>query len=1208
MVIPGMDVDDPIVQLSGRITARVNGDDPRAALDPGLLDEVAALRRLVAGRGGDRQARKVLSLLTDYTAACVHFARHRQLGARDGEQDLRAAIELFRSVHEYLPEYVPWSLRSLFGKGAEVVDGTIVERAETLVREGTRLVREATARHDSELLHRGVAVLREAVDATPAGHPLHGQRLTSLCAGLLAQQELTGDAQAAADAVATARKAVAVTKPGSPFHADSLHNLGRVLRARAIVTGDQAVEDEAAEALDRAAAALPDDHPDRADCLRELGLLLVLRAEARNDGAAMARAVDTLRRAVAAAGEAHPGYFELLEQFGLILALAHDRTGDRRHLAEHAEVFRRAVALMPAAHPERPRFQGRLAAACRQLFANTRDPAAIEEAVSVSRAALAEARSTARRASALGELGSALTERFSVTGDPADLDAAVDALRQAISADPAEPLWRSGLASALLARHLATGDAACLDEAVRSARAAVAASSADDPMRPLRRNLLGRVLWHRGDLTADRESLAEAITTLGAAAEELLDDRPLQLTIRTNLGSAFGVLYRLTEAADALHRAVAAFQWVVDHLPAGHVKRGLYLGNLGSARFRMYRLTGERADRDAAIGILAEAVRLRELPDPPGFLANLATALMDRYDETGSAADLDVADRSARHALSLLPDDHPTRCVVLTTLGRLQLARHVRDDDPAELTRALATLHTAATMPTASPEARILAARLGGDAALNAGNAEAALAAMTVAVEQLPLVSGRQLSRPDQELQLARNPGVACDAAACAIAAGQPEKAVELLEAGRTILHARVLEGRGDLADLSARAPELARRFAELRDDPALTGSVTAVAPDGAEHLDRRHELAREWAGLVATIRAEYGDAALFRSPRFADLVPAAADGPVVAINVSRYRCDALVLTASGVRAVALPGLELTDLVERAGEFLQALDVACGGAKTAAELDAAEQTVAATIDWLRSTITLPVMATLDTPVPRIWWSPTSVLSFLPVHAAVADPTVSSYTPTVGALLRARGRGRPETPGRGMVVAMPHTPGHARLPGVTRECDLLTELFPETVVLRGPDATRAAVLRELPEHGWVHFACHGRNDVVQPSDSNVRLWDGPLSVRDLAELDTDCGVLAVLTACETAQGSTLLADEVLHVGGAFHLAGYVHVIATLWSAHDTASAELTEAFYRELGGAGDATGSARALHAAVRELRERYPDRPSRWAPYLHVGP
>lgn len=1214
MDIRWLDINDPIVRLAGDIAARANGSDPAAALDPQLLADLATLRGLVAERGEPMS--ELLSDMAGYVAACVHWARHRHLDAAAGERDLHAAVELFRPVHERLPACVPWTVRSLYEDAADIVDGTIVERGGTLARLGAELLRTVVQERDPVVLNRCLAVLRDAVEATPAGHPFRGSRLTNLCVGLLAQHEMTGSKQASDEALATAREAVAVTGVDSPFRADTLYALGEVLKSRAMVTSDREARDEAIEVLERAAAAMGGEHPKLVDCLQEWGLLLSLRAASAHDSAAMGQAVDIFRRAVAAAGEAVPRSLELLEQLGLTLELWHERTGDRRHAAASIAAFRRAVDLAPVTHPEHARYLCWLAAARRQWYESTQERAAVEEAVSLSQAALAHARSTSHRAAALGELGTALTVRYGASGDVSDLRAAVEALRQATSADPAVAAWLSMLGSALLDLHLATGDPTCLDEAIRSSRAAVAASSPDDPMHSMRQNLLGRMLWHRGDRTADRDALAEAITTLGVAADNAPEDHPVQLSVQTNLGAAFGVLYRHTQSIDALARSVTAFQRVVDRMPDDHVKRGLYLGNLGTARFEKYQVTGEREDREAAIDIMSKAVRHAGPRELPHVLSNLARMLMDQYCETGSISDLDLAASSAERAVTLLPDDHPTRGIALAQLGRAHLARHRHDEDPSELDRALDLLREVAAMPTASVEVRIQAARLCGDEALAAERPHAALAAFTTAVEQLPLLSGRALRQSDQELQLARLSGVACDAAACAIAAGCPDRAVELLEAGRAILHARVLEGRSDLRDLHARAPELARRFAELREELALGDSLVSAPLDGVsreatDQLDRRHELAREWADLVATIRTEHGGVGLFRQPQIDELLPAAVDGPVVIVNISRYRCDVLVLTKDGVQPVHLPELAFVRLVERAVEFMRALNTACG-ATTAAEREAAEQTIEATIGWLRRTITQPVMDVLDTPVPRLWWSPTSALSFLPLHAAMVDDTVCSYTPTVGALLRARGRSRPEPPGPGLIVALPHTPGHARLPGVTRECDLLTELFPETVVLRGPDAIRADVLRELPAHGWVHLACHGSNDIDRPSRSNVRLWDGPLSVRDLFGLDTERGSLAFLTACETAQGGTLLADEALHIGGAFHLAGYVHVVATLWSVHDATSAELTEAFYRGLSGPAktgpEPASSAAALHTAVRTLRDRYPNRPSRWAPYLHFGP
>lgn len=1096
-----------------------------------------------------------------------------------------------------------------------------MERADTWTRKGVELLTEFDQRGYPHLLDRSLRLLRRAVNATPAAHPRRGERLTNLCAGLLARYQLTRDRRVLNDAVAAAREAEAGTSEDSPFHVDRLYSLGIALDQLVAVTGDRDVQAEAVNVLGRAVAAMTDEHPKLVEALRVLGLLIGLRAATGRDAADMDRAIGILRRAVALVDEAHPRYLDLLERLGLMLGLHPERTNDRRHVAERVAVFRRAVELAPVTHPAHPRYQWLLAMASRRRYEITRERAAIMEAVSLSRAALSraplvDAESPFYRASVLGELGSALAGRYRESGDVADLHEAVAALREATSSEPDRELWLSTLGLALVDIYVATGDLASLDEAIRFGRAAVAASSSDDPMRLTRQHLLCHMLWHRGDRTGDREALTEAINTLTLAAAEASDDHPDQLDIQMTLGATFSALYWHTGSVDALDQSVTAFQWVVDRIPDDDVKRVEHLGNLGAVRYWKYRITGEVADRDAAIDNMREATRGVGARALPAFLANLASPLIDRYNETGAGADFDQAASSARRAVALLPDDHPWRSLALIRLGEAHQARHRRDGNQADLDQALDVLHEAAVMPTAPVQSRIQAARLCGDTAITAGRPDSALAAFTIAVEQLPLLSGRQLRQSDQERQLAQQHGVASDAAACAIAAGRLDRAVELLEGGRAILHGRVLESRNDLSELHTRAPELARRFAALREELSLADSVIPTTPDDdavgiTGQLDRRHELAREWADLVETIRTEHGNAGLFRPPRIADLLPAAADGPIVIVNVSQYRCDALVLATAGVRSIPLPELASVPLEERSVEFMRAIEAACGDAKTA-EREAAEHAIEATIGWLRSTVTQPIMDALDSPVPRIWWSPTSVLSFLPLHAAVLDDTVSSYTPTVSALLRARAHVRPRRSRRGLIVALPHTPGHARLAHVTRERDLLTELFPASIVLRGPAATRASVLRELSTHPWVHLACHGRNDIDQPSCSNIQLWDGPLSVRDLFGLDTNRGDLAFLTACETAQGGTLLADEALHIGGAFHLAGYTHVIATLWPAHDATSAELTESFYRQLRGSPETgpepAGSATALHIAAHELRNRYPTRPSRWATYVHYGP
>jgi len=97
---------------------------------------------------------------------------------------------------------------------------------------------------------------------------------------------------------------------------------------------------------------------------------------------------------------------------------------------------------------------------------------------------------------------------------------------------------------------------------------------------------------------------------------------------------------------------------------------------------------------------------------------------------------------------------------------------------------------------------------------------------------------------------------------------------------------------------------------------------------------------------------------------------------------------------------------------------------------------------------------------------------------------------------------------------------------------------------------------------------------------------------------------------VLSACETASDGALLSDEPIHLGSALLLAGYQHVVATLWHVADHTAAQLAERFYAALsvGRLPDSQRTAYALHEATQALHRRYPDRPYRWMSHIHIGP
>ncbi len=240
----------------------------------------------------------------------------------------------------------------------------------------------------------------------------------------------------------------------------------------------------------------------------------------------------------------------------------------------------------------------------------------------------------------------------------------------------------------------------------------------------------------------------------------------------------------------------------------------------------------------------------------------------------------------------------------------------------------------------------------------------------------------------------------------------------------------------------------------------------------------------------------------------------------------------------------------------------------------------------------------------------MWWCPSGLLAFLPLHAAgdhttrfdtvpqtVLDRVVSSYTPTVRALIHSRRADftqasdpdmRAESD-RLLVVAMPHTPDETSLPEVVNEAIQLRENCPDQVtILHGEvesdEATRLGtgngaradfetVREALLRCRWAHFACHASSDITRPSASHLLLTDHqshPLTVVDLTRLRLGDSELAFLSACSTARsGDPRLVDEAIHLSAAFQLAGYRHVIATLWPIGDKSARSIAAQFYAGL---------------------------------------
>ena len=437
---------------------------------------------------------------------------------------------------------------------------------------------------------------------------------------------------------------------------------------------------------------------------------------------------------------------------------------------------------------------------------------------------------------------------------------------------------------------------------------------------------------------------------------------------------------------------------------------------------------------------------------------------------------------------------------------------------------------------------------------------------------------------------------------------------------------------------------------------------------DASRLIDRRMSLARQWDALVGEIRAVDGFRDFLRAPRLAELHGAAAAGPVVVINVSSARCDALLLTVDGVDVVPLPGLSAASVADHANSYVRVVGSAddaalklhrsrsataadAGSSRAARDLASAadalgtaradrDSALDALTRWLWDEVATPVLAALGLtgppagagPLPRIWWCPTGLLTLLPLHAAghhpapgaspatatesVLNVAVSSYTPTLRALLEAR-REIPadeaaagSTDDRILVVAVPNAPGQVPLAEVERESRHLAAHFPHGYkLLRNEDASRQNVLEQLPRYRRVHFSCHGTQNLADPSSGGVVLTDGILTVADISSRRYR-NDFAFLSACKSATGGSALPDEAITLAAAMHYTGYRHVIGTLWSVLDSAAADIAESVYTFLTASGTFTpaASAYALHNAITERRNRFGWPISWWSPFTHTGP
>ncbi|MBB6472458.1 CHAT domain-containing protein [Sphaerisporangium rubeum] len=873
----------------------------------------------------------------------------------------------------------------------------------------------------------------------------------------------------------------------------------------------------------------------------------------------------------------------------------------------------------------------------------------------------------------LSDAGKIAFSRHLLDQDARTLDASIDALRQA-SGLPDQGSTHGALATALLTRFLRDRRRPDIEAAVTAGRRCVEATPSGHPQGAEREALFAAILLGRCAETQEPADLDEALNRLRAALPDIADDRLLLDVLRPLIGYAYGYLYEMVGDGSAL-AAAAGLAAVPPVTPDTAVSRDLdavdlllrtYLRtqephHLDQATRTLRHIETSRRDllqkpsRDghrlclAFVLMLLEkgartedrsleeaAVRwgrlaLRLAGGPVARCAannHLGLALMARYRSSGGpdlglSTRMDTLDEALECFLTAIdeaPAGHPSATAALVNLGQALLQADEVGDRSQTLDRASEVFGDTTAPPSASPRARVELAVAAGRMAGSRCDWSSAVRHFQDAVGLLDHAVPRSLARGDREFQLKRLRGLAGEAAAAAVRIQDDELAATLFEQGRGVLLAQSMDTRVDLVRLAAVAPGLAADFQRLSgqmDEIAsgLAGSGRTVGH--AETVAARRRLTGQWDRLVDEIRRKPGLDGFLLAPHAEDLIAAARYGPIVQVSTSWFGSVALLVRANGIESVCLPRLDPPTARTMVAELRRNI----------AQND--EEQLLDLLGWMWDVIVGPVLDHLGMNValepgasgPRLWWSPSGLLSFLPLHAAghhttssaaapltAMDRVISSYVPTVRSLEYARRQ--PVTHSSPpLVVAMPVTPGHPPLLAVEREVTLLQDLFGAKAVI-GEQATREAVRSTLPDHPWVHFSCHARSDMDDPAQGFLALHDhetGGLTAGHVAALRLPHAELAFLSACETWQSGATLADKAIHLGSAFQLAGYRHVIATLWPVAAGASEQIADHFYNALKHDG-LTAAPGALHQVTRAIRDLVPEQPSVWAAHVHSGP
>lgn len=731
------------------------------------------------------------------------------------------------------------------------------------------------------------------------------------------------------------------------------------------------------------------------------------------------------------------------------------------------------------------------------------------------------------------------------------------------------------------------------------------------------------------------QDLDEAIKYTSLACRYTPHDHPSRSRRLNGLAICFAYRFERIGAMEDIDAAMYLnFEAIRSASPSSH-DFSTYLNSMGGFHAMRYQHIGDVNDLERAISLTKSAIRVAQAHsiDSADAYSNLGVMMSWKYEWTGNRDDFREALQHSKLAIST-PRDRPGRATSISNLADLLSSspanfEYEHIDNREE---SLGFYYEVWFCETAPPMVRLKAAQKAADNLNCAGKWKESSEILSRAVSLLSKVSSRSLSQIDQQYVLREFAALGTLAASV------------MLEAGEDVLHAlRVLEvGRGVIASLNVDRREETQGSLWSQTSKKQTSNAGVLKENSQDSMKRLLETKDniDWMNYgEQSARSETDDGRLSYeddSLLLAQLKETASSGPLVIINESPIRCDAILVRHDGLTLVNLPALRSHEIATW-NRCLRTTSSVYNSKNVAAYLSQQRKF----LEWMWHVAAFPILDALKivpkpvhTQWPRVWWILTGQLSQVPIHAAgrhngrlsesVMDMVVSSYSPSVGALRHSQ-RNFPDSRDskldRLVVVSMEKTPNLPPLHFATEEVLNVASLLkcPFLTALMNP--TKREVLDHIPGANVFHFAGHGKPNAVDPLRTCLVLKDwqqDPLTVQDFLSRERGRDsrhFLAYLSACGTGLNLAHdLQDESINLMYAFQIAGFRHTIGSLWDVGDAFAVEIAIEFYKELSSAEKITDYtvATSAHHAARKLRNQRCRETDEdflsWAAYIHSGP